>query len=341
MSKFIFNYESTIPDTNEQNKIIAERMPKYKYSKTETESYKVINCQKIVDRNYDTSNWIYLDELIKKNNDLKIFNGLLTKTYKIVVKIGKSDTIKKEYDISQQLKDIPNFIKYLCYFSCNNKIENIINNSSICANSGDKINILLMKYYDLGSIKNYNWNHENFVSLKSLIKQIISSLFIAYVKFGFIHNDTHFGNFLIKKTLPGVPERFTLSAKHSMKTNDIITKPQNIKYEFDGIIKNDIIKEYKTYGFYAIIMDFENSLKANDTKESIYFLYKNFQQIINNIQYELNIRLNNKNDILNYIDDCIKTGNMIDINYLLQLVDKFEMIDKIDLTKLIKYNPNL
>ncbi len=37
-----------------------------KHSETKTEKYRVINCQKIIDRNYDTSKWIKLDDIIKK-----------------------------------------------------------------------------------------------------------------------------------------------------------------------------------------------------------------------------------------------------------------------------------
>ena len=44
---------------------------------TQKQKYEVIICQKFVDRNYDTSKWIKLDDIIKKTSDLKIFKGVL------------------------------------------------------------------------------------------------------------------------------------------------------------------------------------------------------------------------------------------------------------------------
>jgi hypothetical protein len=132
--------------------IIGEFLPKNNLSKTNSQSYQIIDCQNVINNNYNTSNWIKLDDVIQKKRDVRIFKGLLQKTNNIVVKIGKSETIEKEFLISNKLRDIPGFIKYLCYFKCNN----IIANSSICSNEGDENFVLLMRYYKFGSIKNYD-----------------------------------------------------------------------------------------------------------------------------------------------------------------------------------------
>ena len=107
-----FNYENS--------NIIAQPLSKTKNSISTMNTYKVLPCQNITDKNYDTTNWISLDEIIKNNKDLRIFKALLTKTYNIIVKIAKSETIEKEYKTSMMLRNISGFIKYLCYFSCNN-----------------------------------------------------------------------------------------------------------------------------------------------------------------------------------------------------------------------------
>jgi hypothetical protein len=112
-----------------------------------------------------------LQDIIKNTKDLRIFKGILTD---IIVKIGKSDTIKREYDISHLLESILNFIIYFCYFSCNNDIDKIISNSSICAKEGEVLQILVMKEYPLGDIKHYQWSIENFHILISLMKQLIN-----------------------------------------------------------------------------------------------------------------------------------------------------------------------
>lgn len=107
-----------------------------KHSETNTLKYEVINCQ-----NIDTTNYIKLQDIIKESNDLKIFNAVFANTT-TVIKIGKSETLEREYKISHALYDqkhnieldekykyltkINYFIKYFCYFSCKNDIQNII-----------------------------------------------------------------------------------------------------------------------------------------------------------------------------------------------------------------------
>jgi hypothetical protein len=70
--------------------IYAELMNKTKKSKTGTQKYKILSCQKTIDVDKDTTSWIELKELIKNNTELRIFDAILLKTRKIVVKIGKS-----------------------------------------------------------------------------------------------------------------------------------------------------------------------------------------------------------------------------------------------------------
>ena len=136
--------------------VIFSEIGKSKKSHNQTIKYKIFNCQEKIDKSNNTTHWINLKEIIKQSSELKIFNGLLNKSYNIVIKIGVSETIEKEYIISQQLSDIKGFILYLCYFNCTNKINKIVENSSICAKDGDKINILVMKEYKLGNIKFFN-----------------------------------------------------------------------------------------------------------------------------------------------------------------------------------------
>lgn len=278
-----------------------------RHSETNTEKYHVKACQSIVDKKYDTSKWIMLDDMIKSSENLKIFKGLILSKHKIVVKIGYSDTIKKEYDIGHQLSIIPCFITYLCYFNCNNNITTILSNTSVCAKDGDKINVLVMKNYELGDIKNYKWDENNFIMLLSLIKCVIVSFYLAFKKFGFIHNDAHFGNILIKET-----------------------KKEEIVYE------NEI--SIKLYGYEPIIMDFETSL-FDKTKSNFEMLYKMFIQIISGIHLYINIITNNIEDINKYLLYHINNNIDIDINQLLYLIDKLEFIRKIDIYKLPKYNP--
>ena len=277
-----------------------------KHSETKTEKYEILDCQKSFDKTIDTRKIINLKDIVKSSNNLKIFNASFFNS-DIIIKIGLSETIEREYKISHALynqKNILNltdkhkylheykyFIKYFCYFSCKNNLYNIIENSSVCSNDGDNLKILIMKKYKFGSIKNYNWSFDNFNILKELIKQIFYALLSAYKNYGFIHNDCHFGNFLI--------------GDH----------------------------------YQVIIIDFENSLFDLSKKDNIKFLYQSFEQIINNILYELNINTTNINNILHYLKE--NNNIVIDINILLNYVDDINFISINDKSVLQKYDPNI
>jgi len=125
----------------------------------------------------------------------------------VVLKFGILESIEKEYYISQELLDLPNFIRYFCLIKCNDDIKIIINNKNTISNYkmchyGDNlIGILVMKEYNLGSIDNYIWNENNFELLKNVIKQVIFSILNAFNKKEFIHEDLHTGNILLKPTI--------------------------------------------------------------------------------------------------------------------------------------------
>jgi thiamine kinase-like enzyme len=112
--------------------------------------------------------------------------------------------------------------------------------------------------------------------------------------YGFLHNDVHFGNFLITK--------------------------KDDKYQ-------------------VVIMDFENSLFDLTKNNDLDILYLFFEQILNNILLELNLVTENMEIVLNYIKS--NKNKLIDINYLLNLIDNIIMIKKRDLSKRIEYDPNI
>ena len=125
-----------------------------KHSETKTDKYEILDCQKSFNK------IIKLKDIIKSSNNLKMFDTYFFKS-DIIIKIGLSEIIEREYKISHALynqKNILNltdkykylsnykyFIKYFCYFNCKNNLYNIIENSSVCSNDGDNLKILIMK----------------------------------------------------------------------------------------------------------------------------------------------------------------------------------------------------
>ena len=68
-----------------------------KHSETKTEKYEILDCQKSFDKTIDTRKIINLKDIVKSSNNLKIFNS------DIIIKIGLSETIEREYKISHVL----------------------------------------------------------------------------------------------------------------------------------------------------------------------------------------------------------------------------------------------
>jgi len=217
------------------------------------------------------TNYYKLTEFLytSQNEQALILKALYECDINVVLKFGILESIEKEYYISQELLDIPNFIRYFCLIKCNDNIKNIINNKNtisnykICHYGDNQIGILVMKEYNLGSIDNYIWNEQNFELLKNVIKQVIFSIIYAYNKKGFIHGDLHTGNILLK------PKRNCL-----------------INYENKTLNLNDLE---------VVVMDFEKSKLQQ--KNKITDLIKNILKFMTNI-----ISTCLKNDLIVNID---------------------------------------
>ena len=242
----------------------------------------LINCK-------DTSYYKLTEFLYKSQNDQAIIiNALYDNNVDIVLKFGILNYIEKEYEISKELNDLPNFIRYLCMIKCNDEIKNIINhkqqisNYVMCHYGSELVGIFVMKYYNLGCINDYNWTKDNFNILKNVIKQVIFAIIYAYETKGFLHGDLHCGNVLLKRK------------------NDNIIKYGN--------------KELEINTLEVVIMNFEKS-RMNE-KEKIVELIKNIYKFISsivtsndmklNIDYDINKLISLKsilNDNKNYYDE--------------------------------------
>ena len=159
------------------------------------------------------------NEMIKNDNKWLDVKGYLTsknleiliaslQNYKdVILKFGNLLEIQKEYDFGKLTyeNNVPNFIKFLCVFSCNDIIQEIQSrnfniHNFICKGEGDLLGIIVMPYVSLGNLDNYSWNKSNLHILKNVICQVVFALLYAYEKFQFIHGDLHVGNILLRHT---------------------------------------------------------------------------------------------------------------------------------------------
>ncbi len=192
----------------------------------------------------NTRNWLIPEKLINRpskkqplgidEQKLIISNIVIKK--KVVVKMGKEiDMLKKDYDNALLLSQLncPNFMKYLGFFQCKDDSNNYSKNKNLphyfCQKDGSTNGFIFMDYFELGSLDKYKPKNNN--ELISIINQILASLILAYVNLGFLHNDLHYGNVLVKKT----------------------SNPYFI-YK----IKNEIIK-VETHGIQIVFFDFDRA----------------------------------------------------------------------------------
>jgi serine/threonine protein kinase len=200
-----------------------------------------------------------------------VLHGILIEQNKdVVVKYGLVDLINKDYRISNELINhyVPNIIKYYCSFVCKDTLEHIPQQKYLChPNGAENIGYLVMPYYSLGDLHNHCWKRETLNELKNILTQACFAVLYAFETCGFVHNDLHLFNILIRKT-----------------------KKSSLHY-------GDVRLAIGTY--YVIIMDFEKSTLQVESPRDAYFTIRN---ILNNatslrksnLALEVNVSLINR-----------------------------------------------
>ncbi len=259
-----------------------------------------LNCD------HEKDKWLNLINILYKsyNQNVIIIKALYENKKNIVLKVGMLEAINKEFDNADKLKDLPSFIRYYCKFICNDDIKDIIKNEDmittykLCEQNKDKIGIISMNYYEIGSIGNYNWGSENFNILKNVLCQTIFAILYSYQELGFLHGDLHCDNILLKN--------------------------KNINEINYGDYKLPI-------DMYEVrIMDFEKSRfdKNIEFKFILDNIQKLFDSIRNNSNYQIQIDYNTemlrkmKNNV---IIDNIRSYNISKLHYekLKNIIDTF------------------
>ena len=166
---------------------------------------------------------------------------------RIVVKITKNIDLKRIKNINYLVRRLPNFPKIYFVFECNEDINN------------SNINIVLeiMKLYKhkLSDLT----NKLNIEEVKSILKQLIFSLIMAFESTGFIHGDLHIENILLNEL---------------KETKILEYQIENIKFNIETDIE-------------CIIMDFDKSITYDNKYmhlpdfDNSYTLIKSIINIIN------------------------------------------------------------
>ena len=265
---------------------------------------------RITDENPTTNGWTAFLDVIKtlkiKNDDDKsrVFLSLLDKHENVVVKIGDSDKIEHEYKIGLILDEFDGFVKFLCFFTCDDDYLSV--EKTLCKGPGNVMKIIIMPYFEMGSLISHKLSNIN--QLRSVLKQIFLTIMEANRKIGFIHGDLHPGNIVLKKT------------KSSSTIYDLCELGFHI---------------IPTYGIRSLIMDFEGSdiESNNDAFSEAMYIQKidtDFEKLFTILKVNERINKLTLAPIIIFINEHIMKSrrlNTMDIRRFLELIDDITFID--------------
>ncbi len=280
-----------------------------KKSNSNTNSAKyLIDCGKITTKDPTTEDWLHIEKQLKPTNfddKNKVLLGVLKKKRRVVIKIGGSETLEKEYKLSEAVKS-EGIINFICFFTCNDNYKDhpSIARNHMCNGPGLEMKCLVMPYYEIGNIREFKFrDHSNGLNiLKSLLKLVFLYMVDAYNKIGFIHNDTHAQNILLVKT----------------------TRKE--------------ILDIPLFGYRPMIMDLENALIAQDKSRDRHFVYMDFGRLIADLHYNSELYLDGSPNIMMFLEN-IKHDFEQAKPELFKLIDRLTFKEK-PIMNLI-YNPNL
>jgi len=198
-------------------------------------SIKEIHINKSKNKNYiiPTNEWLNpIMPFISNDFNAKslIMLSNLVDQGKVIVKITKNSNYHKIKTINKYVKSNPNMLYTLKTIQCSEAEINYEVQYKDCLGYCNKdeietenIEIVLeiMKLYQ-GSLNNY-LNKFSLGEIEDLMKQILFCQLHIYNKIGFVHNDIHLGNILVKK-IDDSKELETLiytirNRKYMIKTN--------------------------------------------------------------------------------------------------------------------------
>lgn len=265
----------------------ANALPVNSHSRHYNSTKYVITCQdRISSTNPTTNEWLNIIGALKppmQTDVHRVLEGILEKRKKVAIKLSGSQSIYKEYKIAEELREIPGFIRPLCYFECEDSyaIYPSKEGSSLCKGPGSSMKVLVLPFFEEGSMRSCIWIKKPVSVLHSCLLQCIASLLQAYESKGILHSDTHLDNVLMRKTT--IHDVEYILGEHRIKI--------------------------PTNGYVIAIMDFEMSLSEMPTNRG-HAIGQVYDDILHAV---FDLRYNDTSEIVGDID-LVKTLMELKIN---------------------------
>lgn len=226
-------------------------------------------------------------------------DGIVRKNTKVVVKIGHSNGIRKDYEVGRTLRDIPGFLHAICLMSCKDDIRRYKDNprAHICSHDQThaEANVLVMPYIPLGSFRNHPWHERSVEAFQSCFRQLVMSLYYAFVQHGCLHTDIHLDNVLLKRT----------RKTHLTYASHVVP----------------------THGIEVVIMDFENAFMPVDRKLT-HLLFLDMARVVEDMTYTMRLRFSGQDDMERYMQDRKYKDTEIHIDEVLAMIERISHVQK-------------
>ena len=280
----------------------------------------IITCQdRIRSDNPTTNEWLNIVGALKKTNqrDLnRVLKGILDKKKTVAIKISKNESLQKEYTIATLLQDIPGFLRPYCFFQCEDDFKEhpSASRTSLCRGPGTSMKVLVMPYFDEGSMRDFNWVSKPDALIACLL-QLFCSLMQAYESKGILHSDTHLDNVLLKKT--------------TVTSVDYILGGKRVSVP--------------TGGYFITIMDFELSFNevSSNRGRAIGQLYDDLLHSISDLRYESKVEIHDDDLLMKLLMDLkIKPIPVFEaLKQIYPLIQKINISSK--MTRSFVYDPSI
>lgn len=275
-----------------------------------------IDCSRISNEELTTEKWLEVETRLKPTNfddKNRVLLGFLKEKNRkrVVIKIGESETLEKEYKISHLLHEAenPGFITFLCFFKCNDNFKEHPDHSRpyLCKGPGTQMSCLVMPYYPKGNMYEFPFRSipNGIDILKSLLKVTYISLTNAYAS-GVLHNDLHCKNILVAET--------SIKAIHGVPI----------------------------YGYRPVIMDLENAFLIQSQENNIApFVFKDFNRLLADLEYNSQLGLESVVDLT----VVVKRHSIQKPDFVKSQKEIFQYIDRLSFGEIVQlkyeYNPNI
>ena len=181
------------------------------------QKYFLQTCKDTFEKSLSHAQWLSLKRLIQSSPDGEVFLAefRLHSDAKVVVKVGKGDSIKREMLIAETLhnKRVPNTAPAYCWFTCE-KSKSLtefqrthIVPQELCDGPGAGLGVAIVPWYPYRFVDIPDMDLSR-TCVKQLVLQVFYALFVAFDACGFVHNDLHLNNILLQPS-ESVDKRYT------------------------------------------------------------------------------------------------------------------------------------